>query len=130
MEILVVSSSDFNAPIRFRISNKIALISAALALGGADASLRIALSIPSRSTNRDCLTSFIVSSLFRAGMFAADEFLVAARCGGAMYLILDQSLKLFNTVPGPGNPQAGGFPSLMIPALMSDSVHLCQLYGH
>ena len=41
----VVSSSDFNAPIRFRISNKIALISAALPLGGADASLRIAKSV-------------------------------------------------------------------------------------
>ena len=63
-EVEVVSSSDFNAATRFRISNLISLISAALAgvCGGADASLRIALSIPSRSTNRDSVTSFIVSS--------------------------------------------------------------------
>lgn len=38
-------------------------IAAALALGGAVATLRIALLIPSRRSNRDCLTSFIVTSL-------------------------------------------------------------------
>ena len=44
-------------------------------------------------------------------------------------MIADQSLKPFNTVPGPGNPQAGGFGGggLMSPALMSDRTLVCMV---
>src|SRR5689334_6501580 len=54
---VVVSCSDCNAATRFRISNATAWISAALALGGAVASLRIAFWMPSRRITRDSLTS-------------------------------------------------------------------------